>query len=508
MLEFYTDDLCEGTIHYREAGSHDAWNTQKLTFRTVESRFHLTPDLIDQNIEFYVTSHNSSGLQTADDNDGAYYQVDLSQPPLPDMAFAPIGLDIEPGRILSEYSDYNSNGLPELIVSSQSDGGIGPLVLYELQNNAMIPVYTSEQRLIPRDLKDINGDGRPELLSGFGFNSYLYTSPSEGAFPSRLLKAWEGNGADQYWASRLADLDKDGKGQVIMRVVSSSDDQDMFKVFELQPDDTFESVADLPNPTPGENFYGVPHCEISDFDGDGYTDILFGDSDGDIYIYENKGDDQYQAVWQDSLPLIDSIDYIDHGDFDGDGVSEFIAGCHSQPNLNTEHYYDARHWLYRVYDRQGDNDYKVRAEWRFFGFESPSDFQSGVSAGDVDGDGDDEIYLSLFPDFYVIDHVDDHYKIIHYQMPAQTGSVLTGDLNVDGIPEYWMSDGNRIRAFALTSELTAPVPPVGLTAAPLDERTVSLNWRPVNGADSYTIFRGPKADTALGTCNAKTDHIH
>ncbi len=491
LVQFSTDDLCEGSLFYRPAGSAESFQEAVLSFRTRELRYNLTQKESMERLDVKVQARNGAGLFSEDDKSGMFYPVDLTMAPVNRVKYAPTNFTLPFGYTLYKTIDFNRNGKPEIVLAPYVNNSIGVLNIYEFNGLEFVQIFSTGTELIPRDAGDADGDGKPEILCGLGFNSYLYESAVTGQMPGLNVQTWAGDGGLQYWASRITDLDQDGKGEILMRVVDSDTEKDQFEVWETTGDNQFAFVAALPNSTTGENHYGVPHAEVDDFDNDGRTDVLLGDSDGDVYIYENSGDNAYQAVWQDSLPLLDSIEFLSAGDFDGDGVTEFITGSHSDPGINTEHEYDARHWYYRIYDSVGNDNYQNVWEKRFFGFESLKEFKSGVSAGDVDADGRDEIFICVFPDFYVVEAVDpNNYELSYHHSAVQSTGAIVGDGNGNGKKEFWIGNGTEIRGFELAGDLTGPAAPAGFVAQPLNEEQVVLRWNAGESIDYFILHRG------------------
>ncbi|MBN1997393.1 S8 family serine peptidase [candidate division KSB1 bacterium] len=495
LIQFSTDDLCEGSLFYRHRASSMEFQEAVLSFRTHDLRYNLTQDESMDLLDVKLQARNGAGLFSEDDNSGAFYSVDLTAAPINRVKYAPTNFTLPFGYMLNKTTDFNRNGKPEIILSPNDNNSIGELRLYEYDGLQFQPVFSTDTALIPRDIGDADNDGKMEVLCGFGFNSYLFESAVAGQMPGLNVQTWTGDGGIQYWASRITDLDRDGKGEILMRVVNaeakSIPETDRFEVWETTSDNHFEFVAALQNPTPGENHYGVPHSQVGDFDNDGLLEVLLGDSDGDIYIYENNGDNIYRVTWQDSLPLLDSIEFLNAGDFDGDGVWEFIAGCHSDPSVNTEHEYDARHWYYRIYNSTGNDVYEHIWEKRFFGFESLKEFKSGISSGDVDADGRDEIFICVFPDFYVVEAVDPrNYELSYHHSTVQSGGAIVVDGNGNGKKEFWIGDGYETRGFELAGDLTGPAVPVGVTAQPLNEKQILVKWHAADGIDHFIVHRG------------------
>ena len=140
--------------------------------------------------------------------------------------------------------------------------------------------------MIPRSSGDSDGDGLPELLCGYGFNTWLWEVASPAPFAINLVRIWQGSSDVQYWGSRLADLTGDSRSELIMRVVDSTIG-DRFEVWRSTGDGEFAAVATLWNPTTGDNLLAVPRSETGDFDGDGRTDVFVCNA-GQNRIYWNE----------------------------------------------------------------------------------------------------------------------------------------------------------------------------------------------------------------------------
>ncbi len=494
LIQCRTDDLSEGAILYRPAGSASAFEEIKTSYRSYEPRLNFTTRFASGALDMKVRAENAAALVTTS---AGTFPVDLSGPPLNTMHYSPLADELPHGHLLDRGADLNKDGKMEIIIGYYDDEKQVRTALFSAGSSGYAELWALPEPMIPRSIGDTDGDGNLEILCGYGMTTFLYEAVPGTPFRMDSLKIWRGTGSQQYWGSRLVDLNGDGRSELIMRVVNSANSSytDEFQVWERTASGHYAAYASLPNFTSGDNLNSVPHCEVGDFDGDGRSEILLADSDGDIFIYESQGR-SFIPIWQSRLPLQDATDFINCGDYDGDGVLEFAAGCHSDPSLNTEHAYDARHWLYRIYDRKGDNNYDQVAEWRFFGYESPKDFESGVSSGDIDADHCDELFFNVFPDLYVAEYDPaGGYQLSFYATPAQSNAVAVLDGDGDGRSEAWMSDGTAIRPWILSDALAGPAVPVGVSARPQDERVIVLSWYPVPLAQAYSVYRGAHPDS-------------
>ncbi|MCI0699436.1 S8 family serine peptidase [candidate division KSB1 bacterium] len=508
LIEFATDDLAQAVLWWRPQSSAGSYTALPLNYLTKTHRINFSQQLARDNLEFYLEATNRAGLRQLENNGGKNYALDLNQPPVSTAPFVEITLKefgtapdsittLPAGWLLARATDFNGNGRGEIVMSVYGkNGGVGPLTIFERGNPGFVKRFETAHLGIPRDVGDGDGDRRAEILGGIGPQSFIYEATAPGAFPSVLVWA----DTNDFWASRYADLDGDGRREIIGR------HKDTYEVRENIRDNQYQLVATLPNFTKGSNITGVPHSETGDFDGDGRQEILFGDYDGDLYIYEAAGDNSFTATWSDSLLLIDSIDFIRAGDFDGDGRLDFAAGCHSDPGLNAEQEFDARHWRFRIYRSAGDNRYEPVWEQAFFGLQSPQDFDAGIGAGDIDNDGRDELFLNLFPNSYVVKIENGQGRVIWNYQPARSNTTVVANLDGVGLPEFYFADGEKLRAFQLPDAQTGAPAPAEVEARPLDASRVLLTWRQVTGAEGYAIYRSA-GDALLQLLTTKTQNV-
>lgn len=506
LIEYETDDLAEGVVFYRSAGINEPFREIPLSYRTTEPRLNFTQERAEGKIELKILARNGAGLTTVDDNAGRLYAVDLSLPPVDRMQYTPMDFSIPAGYLLNAQVDYNQNKIPELVIGAFTKTGGSSIQLWEYAGTEYKMVAAIPGSLVPRDIGDSNGNKKTELLVGYGVSTWLYENQTTGDAAQLKsgdhlaldninltpIKSWLGSGTLQYWGGSLVDVDGDEKDELLIRVQDNRKKPfiDEWQIWKWQSDTLYTVLAELPNPTSGENNNGVPHCLAADFDGDGRMEILFGDSDGDLVMYE-RSPSGFVVAWQHRMPLLDAISWSAAGDFDGDGLQEFIVGSHSDPTLNSEHNYDARHWCYRLFDTSGNNSYAVKAEWRFFGYESTKEFPCGVVSGDVDHDGRDEALITVYPDFYIVElDGNGSYQASFHADPIQSEGGIVIDSNHDGRKEFWISNGKTSHPWRQVGESTAPPVPVGIVVHPLDERSISLSWYAVPGADEYRIYRG------------------
>jgi hypothetical protein len=179
------------------------------------------------------------------------------------------------------------------------------------------------------DIGDLDSDSLLDLLNqrwdsaGVGKIGFQIYEPNDyWSFPKKPVWSWRyewlGNSSTRMY---ITDLDRDGLKEILTA------DADVAYVFENRGDNQYTKVYSDTLPF----YYSTPAFAIGDFDGDGLMEFVRGTTWGGssrptVYVYECTGDDQYQIVWMDTLDTPNMIDLIALPDLDGDGKLEFIIG--------------------------------------------------------------------------------------------------------------------------------------------------------------------------------------
>ncbi|GBD92746.1 thermophilic serine proteinase precursor [bacterium BMS3Abin05] len=495
--QFTTGDVSEAVLFYRVQGSSGAFQKKILPFTGKTHGFLISPVSFPEAGEFYFQLKNRAGLTRIYRSGDHFFHWALANAAYEQFAAESLPLNLPSGYLLPKVTDFNGNGRPEIVMNQlKKNQYFGNLAIYEWENGHFNEQYKTNYIAIPRDAGDVNGDGRPELLAGAGGTSYLFEVPEGGKWPSKLV--WQDT-AD-VWASRLVDLDGDGRKDILARKGN------VFTMFRNLGNFQFSPTDSFPNPTAGTNGTGVPHVEIGDFTGTGRKDLLFGDYDGDVILYEISGTGRPKVIWTDRLPFMDTIDFLASGDFNGDGVTDFAVGCHSGPDLDLEHTFDNRRWFVRIYTHAGGDSFRVAWQEAFYGFQPPKNFLSGMASGDVTGDGRDELLLVFYPNFYVIHYEvsSGRFRAIRHIKPARTNTVVVHDFTGDGQNEFIFNSCDGLRQFQFYGgNRTIYKLFENFAAIPLDTQRVTLRWETLMPGLHFKLFRS-EPDSSDSTLLAET----
>lgn len=340
-------------------------------------------------------------------------------------------------HIIATSADMNSNSRLEFIAVDMDAGLAG---IYEGQANGTFEsVFAFTESFWPWGVSDTDGDGLMEILCQALDTIFLLEQPAPGEFPTERI--WEAVGK---WSRTIVDADADGRDEIFARDNATN----TIVVYESAGDNNHRTVAVLENPTLGNNGLSA-NFVASDADGDGRIEILAGDSDGDLFIHEAAGNDQYRQTWVSTFPYegpptephqrrqedtlsIGVPELFAAGDLDGDGKAEFAVCARTGTEIAGVPL-DIRyhHWLLTIFTSVGDDTYRPVWQRRI---RDIRDSGSGMTIADANHDGQKELCLVVPPNFYLIQHDGKDYRPIGYHSGAtSTFNPTVTDINGDGV---------------------------------------------------------------------------
>ena len=481
LLKFQTDDVCIADIFIRSLGEESSFIPVRLAYEARKHHYLFSPR---GEIEYFIKVTNYSGLPEIDDNNGTYYQLKAIEDDLPREEFVKTDYTIPAGYLLPEATDFDRDGRYEIVISQYDmNRNFGPVAVYELNNGQFVKQMETSFKAIPRSYGDADGDGKPELLLGYGQKSYLLESIAVDSWSSQIV--WSDTGA--FWASRITDLDHDGKNEILGKEGND------FVLYESTGDNTFLKKFTFSNLSPGNNQLGPPRTEVADLDMDGYLEVYFGDYDGDIIAYENTSNDTYESRGYIALPLQDATNFFSVTKNISQPTRSLVAGSHTSTNLNYEHEFGAQYWSYSVIRMTADNSYEIRQEIPVYGHADLRDFDAGCNTAALGDEGEDYVFLAPYPDLYVLKTDGDSLVPVWYHEGVNTNAVLVHDFDQDGNSEFFFNIGDQIIAYT-KNLVERPGRPEKLQAYPLNQSSIYLSWQPVSQAEKYLIYRGDKSD--------------
>jgi len=434
---------------------------------------------------YRLSVKNRAGLLRIDDNNNALYQIEMQNTYLQPLPFLKAASAEHGLHAVVAPVDMNGNGKLEIIATEIDTGSAK---IFEIQDNGRFAtVFSFGESLWPRAISDTDGDGRIEILCNALDVIFLLEQPAQGMFPTERIWEVQGN-----WSKTIIDADADGVDEIIAR----DDATDAIYVYEANGDNNHQRTAILGNPTLGNNGLSA-NFVTDDFDGDGQIEILAGDNDSELFLYEATGDNTYRQTWVHAL-LEGTPQLFAAGDMDGDGKAEFAICAQTGTAIGTTpldiRYY---HWVLTIFTSEGNDTY--RAVWTQR-IRDVRDGGNGMVIADINNDGRNELCLATAPNFYVIQYDSGGYYPLWHHPATNTSNPIVADINGDGMNALLFNSNNALAVFK-ASAFSSSQPkrflstPWRITAKPVDESSVLVSWQTSEKSVTHTVYRGERRDS-------------
>lgn len=480
FVDFRSDDAGLHKIYFR-SNNVDNYKVLAADRITKNGEFLIDKSMFSElqsvmNIEFYIETLNLAGIkgQTSP-------QILVFEPSFIEQAGVNyLGAKLPMGAFLQNITDFDGDGRKEVMFSRYNSRlSFGKIFTFEYGPTGFQPIdsISLKKALIPKDLKDINSDGLLDLLCSVNDSAFLISQPAPNLPPKNVI--WERTG-DNLYAARIEDTDEDGQNELIFK--------DFKDYYILKPSSTgWSNVASLPDITGGYQGSIAPKVLVNDFDGDGKTEILYGDYDGDLIIYEHGTGTNFVKTFIDTTSSYKAGEYLAQGDFNGNGKPEFFVATHPLPGLrNADKEYDPSYIRLRIFEATADNTYQV--VWEDLLYDIDTDDYNAATAANIDTDANDELIFTTFPRTYIL-QFDGQYHFTWFYYGSLTTHHIVGDFNGNGVAEFGIGRGDSTEFFEMDFDYQGPLPVTTLEGIVLGHDTTRLTWQPVN-ATSYDIYRG------------------
>ena len=344
---------------------------------------------------------------------------------------SPVGAGQAPQATV--LGDFNHDGKLDLVVLNNGDQTVSILLGNgdgTFQPQVTYAVGHQSQGIA---MGDFNGDGNLDLV----VSNYVDDTISvllgngDGTFAPQVIYAT----AHRPQGIAVADFNGDGHLDLAVANTFGAD----VTILLGQGDGTF--VADSPATFAVGN-YPVA-VATSDFNGDGYADLVVTNSgDGSVSVLLGNGDGTFQSQIVLTIPDYPDLAPVAVGDFNGDGIPDFVVG-------DTE-----------------SNDVYVFLGINGLTFQAPVSYTTGnvvfgIVAADFQGTGHLDLAVTNLGDNTVslLLNQGDGSGTFQSQLTFPVGStplgIAAGDLNGDGLPDLAVANNTYSAPFTASILLAA-----------------------------------------------------
>ena len=504
VVSWSTDDFTINTLSQRAREATAPFKPLEENSASREHFFSLSLDT--GSYDLFITSRNDVGLETVDDNGGKFYRAEVIGGSIPPNGFVETSTTLPPMHLGSVTADFDRDGMLEIVGLPITDDAASGIEVHERTGAGIYQLqHTGAINAKPFAVDDTDGDGLLEILSGTRERLFLLESVVQNGYPEKII--WETTFLS---AGQIVDLDNDGRKEI----VGADNFNDSIRIFENRGNDSYDEVHVIKNETEGSNVFGERFA-VGDFDANGVLELMVGDSEGELFIYESVGDNLLVEKWRMKLD-IKNAHQLAAGDLTGDGIPEFVVGgTVREENLPSM----LPRWEYHVFtafppvgtnpQAGGNRTSRYQSIWS----QAITPFNlrgNSLAIGDVDGDLQNELVILTNPSVYLFkwmdgpdsigiqgnlngDRVSSNLTPVWHHDAWETPRLFLADLNQDNFSELYLNNEVNLLAFthvhASDPNSVVNIQPYGLSATPLSARAVRIDWETPEEAVYYTVYR-------------------
>ena len=459
-----TDQRAHGGIAYRYGADFDTLYTGLVQNKHRIVLPHTLPSGV---VTFHVLADGENNIRAVH----PAQTIDYVPFRVPQNGFVERGT-LPDGFLSDRASDFDRDGKLEIALMPYITGDTyGPVHIYERQaDGRFTDEFQSDERFLPWAIGDITNDGTDDLLGVTYERLVLFTNSFSNPYPTQVEFEQLGT-----WGGDFADVD----GDSIPDIIARAGDQRGIRVIR-NLGSVIREESFLADPSQGIGDLG-PRFVVADFDWDEQREILAGDADGDLWMYEYRAG-EYVQTWY--LPGDGDARWIGGGmDLDGDGVIEFaVARAYTDA-------YDPSNgfWELEIYSMRAPDTYAREWTTRINGVATTG---NGISAGDIDGDGLADLIVCLRPDLYAFRaEKPDYYRPIWHTPVDLMRRALIVDLDKDFRNEVLFNFDGAVHIVERDEPPISVGSPQIIRARALGPTRVEIDWMQVPSASSYQIYR-------------------
>lgn len=489
LIIFGTNKRTLGKIHYRRKNVSEPYQyvladvgTPNLGFITSGHIAALSGRALQANTEyeFYIEAVSLNGKSTTfSDPQFVFTTGDY----INSYGYSKQPYSLSYSQAAVTPADINGNGKPDLFLNDISDNLRLNVYEYNAGSFSRISSDNWPEFRIARDIGDVDGDGKLDLLMSRERNGFLYEAPGAGELPVQLV--WGDSSSGNFWSSRIADTDGDGQKEILgfgkdgLRILeSSSGNLNQIAVLPMYGND---STATSQNTL------------VEDLNGDGRNEIVYVNDfqssttfqqETAVNVMTSTGNNSYARVFLDTLQRFVKSDNVTAGDFDGDGRKEFAVGSVSF-NTDIVQYYSVV-----IYRAGAQNTYSVLDVVDIYNYKSYT--ETSTKAADTDNDGTDELLVNTGTQYYILRYssVEGRFVPRYYLDDVNTFNQIVYDFNGNGVKELGLNTvDDTLLFFEKDVSFMGPATPLGLKGYSIDSNITRVDFNSVAGADKYMIYR-------------------